>query len=135
MVLPVGDFTVIEDVEVIDPLTLPTKTYRLDFEKGCCAGMIDDVEALKQWMFKVLSTIRFNHIIYSDEYGFEEMIGKEQIYVRAELPRRVKEALLINERITAIEDMTLFFQDDKCLLKYTCISVYGKFPVEVDFNV
>ncbi|TCJ01486.1 DUF2634 domain-containing protein [Cytobacillus praedii] len=135
MVLPTGDFIVTEDVEVIDPLTLPTKTYRLDFEKGRCAGMIDDIEALKQWIFKALSTIRFKHIIYSDEYGFEEMIGKEKIYVKAELPRRIKETLFVNERITAIEDMTMVFEGDQCTSEFTCISVYGKFPMEVDINV
>lgn len=135
MVLPTGDFIVTEDVEVIDPLTLATKTYRLDFEKGRCAGMIDDIEALKQWIFKALSTIRFKHIIYSDEYGFEEMIGKEIIYVKAELPRRIKETLFVNERITAIEDMTMVFEGDQCTSKFTCISVYGKFPMEVDINV
>lgn len=129
MVLPVGDFTITTEVDVIDEATLPTRTYRIDLERGHCIGMADGLDAMKQAIFKALNTDRFEHIIYSDDYGFENLIGHDEIYVRAELPRRIKEALLQDERITSVEDMTLDFKGDAVTVKFTCITVYGDVDV------
>ena len=126
MVLPLSEKVVItEDTEVLDSANLPTKTYKLDFERGRCGGMIDGLEAMEQAIFKMFNTKRFAHIIYSDDYGFEEMIGEEEIYVRGDLPRRIKEMLLQDERITAVEDFLLDFVKDEAYVSLTAVTVYG----------
>lgn len=125
MVLPIGEITVTEELEVIDTALLPTRTYHLDFERGRCTGMIDSQKAMEQAIFKVLNTLRFAHLIYSDDYGFENMIGYEELFVRAELPRRIKEALLQDERITAVENFRLEFEKDEVLVTFTCPTLYG----------
>ncbi|UTW69877.1 DUF2634 domain-containing protein [Anaerobacillus sp. HL2] len=56
--------------------------------------MTDGIEAMETLIFKVLNTIVFEHIIYSDDYGFKGIIGKDEVLARAELPRRIKETLL-----------------------------------------
>jgi hypothetical protein len=129
MVLPIGEFTITEEVEVIDDSSLPTYTYRLDFEKGRCIGMTDGLDAMKQAIFKVLSTNRFEHLIYSDDYGFENPVGQDEVFVRAEIPRRIQEALLQDERITSVEDMNMNFTKDSATISFTCHTLYGDVDV------
>ena len=45
---------------------------------------------MEQAIYKVLDTIRYKHLIYTSRYGFEPMIGEDEIYVRGDLPRRIK---------------------------------------------
>ncbi|GIN37787.1 DUF2634 domain-containing protein [Heyndrickxia oleronia] len=125
MVLPVGGITVTEDLEVVNEAQLPTRTYKLDFERGRCTGFIDRKEAMEQAILKVLRTKRFAHLIYSDDYGFQDMIGHERLFVRGELPRRIKEALLQDERITSIENFKLDFEKDEAFVSLTAITIYG----------
>ena len=129
MVLPFGDFTITQEIEVIESSTLPTLTYKLDLEKGRCIGKVDRLEAMEQAIFKILSTIRFEHLIYSDDYGFEPPIGKEQLFVQGELPRRITEALIQDGRINSIEDMKMTFVKDSVNVSFTCITLYGDVEV------
>ncbi|MFJ7916065.1 MULTISPECIES: DUF2634 domain-containing protein [unclassified Lysinibacillus] len=125
MVLPVGNITVTEDLEVVSEAQLTTRTYKLDFERGRCVGFIDRREAMEQAIRKVLQTKRFAHLIYSDVYGFQNMIGEDRLFVREELPRRIKEALLQDERITSIEKFKLDFEKDEAFVSLTAITIYG----------
>jgi hypothetical protein len=137
VVLPVGEITIDDEVEVVDASTLPTRTYKIDFERGRCSGMVEGLEAIEQSIYKVLLTERFEHLIYSDDYGFENVIGYEELFVRAELPRRIKEALLQDERITSVEEFSLDFKGDEVTVKFTCTTIYGDVEVlrEVNSNV
>lgn len=132
MVLPSENIT-IEEAEVVEPSAIPSKTYRLDFENGQCSGMVDGVEAIKQSIFKMLSTDRFKYLIYSDNYGFENLIGKERLFVQAELPRRIKEAVLQDERVTDV-DVTVQFSGDSAVAKIVCYTVYGKIELPKEVN-
>lgn len=129
MVLPVGGITVTEDLEVVSEAQLPTRTYKLDFERGRCSGFVDQKEAMEQAIRKVLQTKRFAHLIYSDYYGFQNMIGYERLFVRGELPRRIKEALLQDERITSIENFKLDFEKDEAYVSLKAITIYGDVEV------
>lgn len=125
MVLPIGEMILSEELEVIETAQLPTRTYFLDLERGRCAGMVDGLKAMEQAVFKLLKTIRFAHMIYSEDYGFENMIGYERLFVRGELPRRIKEALLQDERITAVENFRLEFEKDNAYVSFSCPTLYG----------
>lgn len=129
MVLPVGEISVMEETEVLNAADLPSKTYKLDFEKGRITGMVEGLEAIEQAILKILSTNRFAHIIYSDDYGFENLIGYDEIFVKGELPRRIKEAVLQDERITSIEDFSMVFEGDSVLVKFTAVTLYGDVDV------
>lgn len=126
MVLPTeGDLIVTDDLEIEDEADLPTLTYKLDFIRGRCAGMTDGRDAMEQAIFKILQTMRFAHLIYSDDYGFENMLGHERLFVQGELPRRIEEALLQDDRITAVEDIILIFNKDEVITTFTAVTVYG----------
>lgn len=47
----------------------PSKTYRL--KDGRVIGNVEGIEAVKQSVFCILNTERFEHIVYSWNYGRE----------------------------------------------------------------
>ncbi|MEC1178549.1 DUF2634 domain-containing protein [Metasolibacillus meyeri] len=126
MVVPTDNITITPNTEVEDAAQLPTRTYQLDFVRGRCGGFIDGQKAIEQAIFKVLNTVRFNHLIYSDNYGFENMIGQDELYVRGDLARRIQEALLQDERITSISNFQLdFVTKEDVLVNLVAHTIYG----------
>lgn len=126
MVIPTGAITITPDIEVMNTSELPTRTYHLDFVKGRCGGFIDGQKAMEQAIFKVLNTVRYKHLIYTDNYGFENMIGYDELYVRGDLGRRIHEALLQDERITELENFSLeFTSKDDVLVTFIARTIYG----------
>lgn len=126
MVVPTEGITITPDVDVVDAAQLPTRTYKLDFVKGRCGGFVDSQKAMEQAIFKVLNTVRFKHLIYSDDYGFENMIGYDELYVRGDLGRRIQGALLQDERTTSLSNFTLdFVTKDDVLVTFVAHTVYG----------
>ncbi|EPD52749.1 hypothetical protein HMPREF1210_01129 [Paenisporosarcina sp. HGH0030] len=129
MVLPLGEFSINEEVEVLDESSLPTRTYKIDLIKGRITGFIDGRQAIEQSILVSLSTDRFAHLIYSEDFGFENMIGRERLFVAGELPRRIKETVLQDERITDIENFVLEFDGDNATVSFTAITIYGDVEV------
>ncbi|KYG90785.1 hypothetical protein A0U40_18095 [[Bacillus] sp. KCTC 13219] len=126
MVVPTGDITITPEVEVEDAAQLPTRTYQLDFVRGRCGGFIDGQKAMEQAIFKVLNTVRFKYLIYSNDYGFENMIGHDELYVRGDLGRRIQEALLQDERITSLSNFQLeFVTKEDVLVDLVAHTIYG----------
>ncbi len=78
----------IEDVSIInfDVRQEPSKTFKLNIENKV-DGICDDVEALKQTIFLILNTERYQHLIYSWNYGVElnDLIGEPISFVIPEL--------------------------------------------------
>lgn len=101
--IPVGSG---RTVTIKEEHELPSDTYKLStgnhFVGGSCAGL----EAIKQAAFKILSTERYHHIIYSWDYGVElaDLFGKPTSFVCPEIERRVTEALLQDSRIQSVSD-------------------------------
>ncbi len=91
------DFTVEEQ---------PTYTYEMTPETGRIRGYVDGIEAMKQAVYKILSTERYRYIIYSWDYGIEleDLFGQPVSYVCPELERRIREALLWDSRIESVSD-------------------------------
>lgn len=107
-------------------------TYRLDFASQRISGMCDGLEAVKQAVYKILQTNRFEHLIYSFNYGSElrSMIGSDPLYVQSELARTIREALLQDDRITSIENMRVEFAGENTIVQFDVVSQYGRFQVE-----
>lgn len=107
----------------------PSRTYRLDLNKKRVVGVVDGLEAIKQAVFKILQTERFDYLIYSTAYGVElnHLEGSNRAFVRSELSRRIREALLQDDRITDIQTMQISFEGDTALAEFVVISQYGEF--------
>lgn len=87
------------DEEQID---IPSRTYRV--LNGRVSGFIDGLEAVAQSVDKILSTSRFQYLIYSDDYGsdFLDLVGEDKDLVYSEVERMTLEALSIDDRITTV---------------------------------
>ena len=93
-----------EDFEIENKAT---KTYYFDIEKNRIRGTCFGITAIKQAIYKMLNTERFDYIIYSWNYGveFKNLYGENRNYVIPEIERVIREALLQDDRI---EDVTNF---------------------------
>ena len=82
-----------------------SKTYKMHIEKEYVGGTCDELEAIKQAVFKVLNTERYLYMMYSWNYGIEttDLIGQRMGYVLPEIQRRITEALSVDDRITAVD--------------------------------
>lgn len=110
----------------------PGRTYQLDWTRGRVMGKTDGLEAVKQAVLKMLDTDRFEHLIYSGNYGSEwgHLVGKSQAVVMSELNRRIREALVQDDRVEAVEDLAIEFSGDQATARFTVISSYGSFTAE-----
>lgn len=121
--------------ETQTPKVEPSKTYRINFETGRISGMVDEKEALKQFIKKALLTNRSHYRIYSDDYGceIEQLIGRNvtDSFLQAEIPRMVREALVYDDRINEVTNVTVERQGDAIFISATVDSIYGEVEQEV----
>lgn len=122
--------------EATEPVAIPTKTYRLNFGGNSrLAGMIDDVEALKQFIRKAILTCRSKYNIYSDDYGceLEQLIGEDvtDAFLAAEVPRMIRETIVYDDRINAVIDVRVTRKGDSIFIAVDVDSIYGTVTEEV----
>lgn len=111
------------------------KTYKLDFETNRVSGYIDDIDSLKQMILKTLNTNRFEHIIYSWNWGNElnKLVGEGITYVIPEIKRYIKEALSVDDRIDLVKDFKFSrLSKDQLLVEFTVDNIYGE-PLIVNY--
>lgn len=82
------------------------KTYRVNIPNDIVQGATEDVVALQQTIYFILGTERYQFPIYSWDYGveLEDLFGRPITYVKPELKRRIREALVQDNRITDVTD-------------------------------
>ena len=100
-------------------------------------GFVDELEALKQAIYKILSTEQYEYPIYSFKYGiaWKELLGEERSYVRAELRRMVEEALQQDDRIREVDGFEFEFSGDTCRCTFDVSSIYGELQIEKEMTV
>lgn len=111
--------------------TLPSKTYEIG--GGRVKGIIDDYDALKQAVNKILNTERFVFPIYSENYGTDlpDLIGEDFEYIRVEAERMLDEALRSDDRITGVYvDKITKVANDSVLLVGSVETMFGN----IDFS-
>ena len=114
---------VLTDIEEVD---IPTKTYKV--VNGRIAGYVDGLPAMCQAIEKLLSTERFEWGIYSDNYGVEldNLIGESFDLVKSEISRVISNALLADDRITAVENFEIQQEEgDTLYITLVVSTVYG----------
>jgi len=108
------------------------KDYRLNMDREKVAGTCDKIEAVKQTVFKILNTERYDNIIYSWNYGVETkgLYGMPMSYVQPEIKRRFTEALLQDERINGVSDFIFEVKGHELHVSFFVACNYGKFRAE-----
>ena len=122
------------DVELTEDIET-SKTYKLSDTK--IQGYVDEIEALKQSIFKELSTEKYEYPIYSFDYGIEleSLIGKDAAYVQIELKRRIRECLLKDDRIISVDNFKFVATGDEILCTFEAVSIYGEITITKEVNV
>lgn len=121
--------------DIVDT-TLPSKTYRVGYDyKGTTNfnGYRYALDAMQQAIYKIIHTERYLYPIYSWNYGIEleDLFGKPTPYVFAELPRRIEEALMADERITKVYGFDLSHdRRGNVLCKFKVDTIYGTVEAE-----
>lgn len=112
---------------------MPAKTYKLDRVNKRIMGIVDDREAVMQFIQKVLSTDKYAYEIYDWYYGNElmKLVGQSYDYVVTRIPNIFREALLVDDRITDVRDFT-FNKSSIDTMTVTCFvdTVYGVIQYE-----
>lgn len=113
----------------VDTWQQPSYTFRLNYEtNGQVNGYCDKLEAVRQAIYKILNTERYQYLIYSWNYGIElaDLFGQPIPYVYAEIQRRITEALLQDDRITDVYDFDFSNNSDDVLCKFSVKTRFGE---------
>ena len=116
---------------------MPSKTFRLDTEKKRIVGTVDGLEAVRQTVFCILNTERFDWLIYSWNYGVElnGLYGKSTGLVKAKIKKRIKEALQQDDRIQSVD--TFSFESNGRILhvRFMVHTVFGEIVIEKEVSI
>ena len=107
---------------------MTNKTWKVDFEKNRITEKIDSIESLKQAIYFILNTVRYENIIYSHNYGNEvlNVVGADFSLAKAEIERYVTEAILADDRFIEIQNYeTTKLNSDNMLISFDVITNYG----------
>lgn len=115
----------------------PSLTYKMDIGKNRISGFADELEAMKQAVYKILLTERYQYIMYSWDYGIEtiDLYGEPVSFVYPELERRITEALTWDERIQSVDGFE-FDSSEKgsVCVSFTVHTIYGDIQAEKEVN-
>lgn len=125
------DNTVLNDFEVVGE---PSYTYKMvlptrDSETTKFQGKTDEIEAVKQAVYKILNTERYAYLIYSWNYGIElmDLFGQPIPWVYPELERRITEALIWDDRIDSVTDFEFENVRNDVHASFTVNTIYGSY--------
>ena len=133
--------------EEITETTYPSNTYKIvvkhnpyaDSTKAVdrISGYVDDLESVKQAIYLILGTERYQFPIYSWDYGVElvDLFGKPIPYVMSELPRRVKDALIQDDRIEDVINFAFETNGNKLHTTFTVVTNIGNVETELEVTV
>ena len=100
--------------------TLPSRTFRMNHNNLTIIGTIDEIQAVEQAVFLILNTERYEWLIHSWDYVVE---------------RRVREALLQDDRITAVQNFEFTVNKKKVLTTFTVVSIFGEINAELGVEI
>ncbi len=118
----------------------PSNTFKIDFNKNRVRHIFTGIEALKQAVFKTLMTKRYTYVIYNWDYGIEidDLIGMPKGYTKIELERRIKDALLQDDRIEDVYDFSFYdIESDKNALEVVFFikSIFGTLDFDMEVSL
>lgn len=123
-----------QDFEITEQ---PTHTYKMNLESNLIRGYTDGQEAMKQAIYKILNTERYQYVMYSWNYGIEllDLYGEPVSYVCPELERRITEALTWDDRIQSVDNFEFnISKKGEILVTFTAHTVFGNVVTEKVVN-
>ena len=120
------------DMEKLEKRTMPSLTWRINEEKAEVRGETDELDAMRQAVSKILQTERYRYAVYDWNYGveLEDLYGKNVSYVILELKRRIEDALLADDRVTAVTDFSFREEKVSVTAAFTVYTIFGEVTAE-----
>lgn len=115
----------------------PTYTYKMNLDTGTIRGYTDGLDAMRQAIFKILQTERYQYVMYSWNYGVEtlDLYGEPVSYVYPELERRITEALTWDERIKSVNNFEFDVIGKGAIhVSFVAHTVFGEVQAETKVN-
>lgn len=135
--IPIGLQLPPEQAIDTETVTIPGLTYQVGWERGVITGMIDGLDSIRQAVLKILNTERYQYLIYSEDYGTEwqQILGQDHLFVRAETQRMITEALLQDDRIEQIVDFQTYWTSGEDIrVSFTVQTRYGSFQINEEVS-
>lgn len=118
----------------LEPVGRPTETFIIDWSSRQIAGRGDGLPAMRQAVDIILQNERFHWQIYSSDFGseLEDLVSEEYAYIISELPRRIEEALSVDDRILSVDNFTFSEPgSDSMGCTFDVATVFGTISEEV----
>jgi hypothetical protein len=151
----IPNITIITDQ--ITDITYPDRTYKIVFaennlknsgivtlnltlnpsESDRISGYTEGLDAVAQAVYLMLSVERYKFVIYSWDYGVElvDLFGQPMPYVMSELPRRITEALTMDDRIDDVTDFDFVINGKRLHTTFTVVTNMGNISAEMEVAV
>lgn len=116
----------------------PSRTYKMHLLNEVINGYDDEIAAVKQAIYKILNTERYQYIIYSRNYGveLEDLFGEPITFVCPELERRIEEALTQDERINSVDGFSFDTSKKRVVMvTFTAHTIFGDIVAERMVNI
>lgn len=115
---------------------LASTDFALDEKK--LNGRVSGLDEIKQAIYFILNSERYEYEIYSWNYGFEasDLIGiTDYNFIESELTSRIKEALMQDERILDVGAFEFEKNKNSVHVTFTVSTTDGEIESEVDVDV
>lgn len=106
----------------------PSKTWIIDRNTMQVSRMDKGLEAVRQAVEIALNVERYKWTIYSTNFGSElnDLVGEDEAYIIAEIPRLVEGALSTDNRVVSVDDYVYKKTDTNSMtVSFTVHTVYG----------
>ena len=120
--------------DYIEIITQPSLTHKMHVDEERVYGHTEDLDALKQMIYKCINTEKGIWPIYPN-FGLKkrDLFGKPKTYAYMVLTRRIEEALMLDDRVISVYDfeyMVDWSPDDFLGMRFKVDSIYGKVEIE-----
>lgn len=134
MILPTNDQALINDFDIKEQTS---NTYKLVYLKDRLKGFTDEIEALKQTIYFILNTERYDYLIYDWNYGFQikDLIGQNPNDILQTIQSRISDALIQDTRITEVSNFSFDIIKNKVKVTFTVKSIFGDLQLETNINL
>ena len=95
------------------------------------------MQAMRQAVYKIINTERYNYLIYSYNYGIElaDLFGQPVSYVCPEIERRICEALMQDRRIIGVSGFEFDLSRKGIVhVKFEVQTIFGELTAEREVN-
>lgn len=115
--------------------TYPIQEWVLDPESEMLGDNVQSLDAIAQDVKFALSTERNMFPIMGSNFGvtLEDLIGQDAAYVKAQVKRRIQDALSIDDRIISISEFKFNQKEpDSLSVSFIVSSVLGDFQMTTE---